>query len=71
VRFIRTLVLGWGFVASLYTKDAQRHVPTSGNRTFAGNGRVVLRRDLVAGEAIFLCSQGIHLLVDWHPFSFL
>jgi hypothetical protein len=36
VRFIRTLVLGSGFVASLYTKDAQQHVPTIGNRTFVG-----------------------------------
>jgi hypothetical protein len=36
VRFIRTLVVGSGFVASLYTKVAQQHDPTSGNRTFAG-----------------------------------
>jgi hypothetical protein len=30
VRFIRTLVLGAGFVASLYSKVAQQHGPTSG-----------------------------------------
>jgi hypothetical protein len=36
VRFIRTLVLGSGFVASLYTKVAQQYAPTSGKRTFVG-----------------------------------
>jgi hypothetical protein len=34
VRFIRTLVLGSGFVASLYTKVAQQHAFTSGNSGF-------------------------------------
>jgi hypothetical protein len=36
VRFICKLVLGSGFVASLYSKVAQQHAPTSGNRKFVG-----------------------------------
>jgi hypothetical protein len=34
----KPLKFGPGFVAALYTKDAQQHVPTSSNRTFLGAG---------------------------------